>query len=128
MPMVSARHSFVGVKTLLHDHPFPIGSQNKAVKINLKTIADGIIVNTGGKTARANQCFAIESTTISDPAQFRWCISSESTATAANVDSQFVRTGRQAPFEPGPNRSGDARGMPVHAHNAAQRLKPKRIT
>ena len=85
--MVSARHSFVGIKTLLHDHPLPIGSQNEAVKINLKTIADGIIVNAGGKTARANQCFAVESTTISNPAQFGWCISSESAATTANIDS-----------------------------------------
>src|ERR1051326_6354454 len=117
MPMVSAGHSFFGIQTLLHHNPLLIGSQNEAVKVNLKTIADSVIVNAGCKTALAHQSFTVESPTTSNEPYFRGGIASKSSATAANKDPQFAVTWRQASFERGHNRSCDAGGMPVHSHD-----------
>jgi hypothetical protein len=48
-------------------------------------------------------------------------------AAAAHVDAEFVREGSQAALERADDAGGDAGGMPVHAHDGAERLEPERM-
>ena len=48
-------------------------------------------------------------------------------ASATNVNAEFVRARAESALESAENRGGDAGGMPVHAHNGAERLEPEWI-
>ena len=48
-------------------------------------------------------------------------------APATYVEAKLRRSRRKAPLERADHAGGDARGMPVHSHDRAERLKPKRV-
>src|SRR5436305_6872258 len=48
-------------------------------------------------------------------------------AAAADVDTEFGSQWRQAALQRADDAGGDARGMPVHSHDRAERLEPERM-
>src|SRR4051812_19446170 len=53
MPMISAGHACLVVHALLNDDPVPVLRDDEAVQIELKTVADGVVIDSGRKPARA---------------------------------------------------------------------------
>src|SRR5260370_35540724 len=49
-------------------------------------------------------------------------------AGTAHMDGEFIREGPQAALEGTDDAGGDAGRMPVHAHDGAERLEPKRMS
>jgi hypothetical protein len=47
MPVIAARESGAIVQTLLHDRPVARGRNNEAMQVDLKSIADGIVIDFG---------------------------------------------------------------------------------
>src|SRR5262249_23325637 len=70
MPVISSRQTRLIVKPLLNDSPFSRGSNNKAVEINLKSVLNRIVVNSGRQTASANQVFAVKPASAGNGSQF----------------------------------------------------------
>ena len=48
-------------------------------------------------------------------------------ASAADADAELARTRVEAALQRADHAGGDARGVPVHAHDRAERLKPEGI-
>jgi hypothetical protein len=48
-------------------------------------------------------------------------------AAAAHVNAEFARQRLETAFQRTDNTRRDPGGMPVHAHNGAERLEPKRM-
>ena len=46
-------------------------------------------------------------------------------ASAADMDAEFAGERRQAAFQRAEHARGDARRMPVHSHDGAERLEPE---
>ena len=70
MPVVTAGHSCLVVHALLDDDPLPIARHNEAVQIELKTVADGIVIDPGGKPAGADQLVRVQAGSLSDRYEF----------------------------------------------------------
>src|SRR3954471_6864563 len=51
MPVVTASHPVLIIHALLHDDPLAVASDNEAMEIELKTIANGVVIDPGGKSA-----------------------------------------------------------------------------
>ena len=49
-------------------------------------------------------------------------------AAAADMDAEFARERRESALERADHARGDARGMPVHPHDGAERLEPERMS
>src|SRR4051812_29913819 len=61
VPVIAARETARLIQTLLDDGPLALSCDDEGMKINLKTVRDGIVVDAGGQPARADEFFAIES-------------------------------------------------------------------
>ena len=48
-------------------------------------------------------------------------------ASPADVNAEFVTARRQSPLQGSNDTRCNARGVPVHAHDGTERLKPERI-
>ncbi len=127
VPVIAARHAASIVQALLHDGPFAVRGQDETMEVDLKPVGDRIVVDARGQAAGAHQRFAVESATVGDRAQFLRRVARKSAAAAANVDAELVGARRQTALQRAHDRCRDARGVPVHAHHRAQRLKPKGI-
>src|SRR5688572_22118088 len=46
MPVIATGFSCLRIQTLLHNGPFSVSGEHKTVKVDLKTISDGIVVDT----------------------------------------------------------------------------------
>src|SRR6266404_3865798 len=97
------------------------------MKVNLKSVGDRIVVYPRRKTAGADQVLAIEAATLCDHSQLLRCISREPPAAAADVDAQLVGSRCKAALQSAHHGRCDTRGVPVHSHYRAERLKPERI-
>ena len=51
MPVVTASHPLLIIHALLDDNPLAIASHDEAVQIELKTIANRVVIDPGGKSA-----------------------------------------------------------------------------
>src|SRR5258708_31127148 len=60
MPVIAASKSAGAIHSLLNNSPFAIGSYDQAVKVKLKPIGDGIIVDTRRETTGAYQAISVE--------------------------------------------------------------------
>src|ERR1700752_5069091 len=93
--MVSPGQAALIVKPLLHDGPLTFSGQDKAVEINLKPVADRVVVHTGREPAGSDQILAVESPALGDQAQFLRRVSREAATSSADVDAQLVRSRRK---------------------------------
>src|SRR5262245_20548000 len=125
--MVTARHAASIVQALLDHSPVAIRGEDEAVEIDLKAICDRIVVDARSQPTCAHQSIAVEAATVGDRTEFVRRIARESAAPAANIKTQLFSTRSEAALERAHNGSRDSRGVPIHPHDRAQRLKPKRI-
>src|SRR5262245_33343117 len=98
------------------------------MKIYLKTVGDRIIVDACGQPADADQSFAIEAAALGDRPQFLRRVSRMSSAAAADVYPEFIRTRREAALQSAHDGCCNARRVPVHPHDRTERLEPEGVT
>src|SRR6266581_608799 len=125
--MIAASHSAPLVQPLLHDGPLTLRGHDKAVKVNLKTVADCVVVDARRQPAGAHQGFTIKTATLRNRSQFLRGVARKSSAAAADIDAEFPGSWPEPALQGAHNGGGDARRMPVHSHDRAERLEPERI-
>ena len=60
MPVIAARHPALIIQALLHNRPFTVRGDNETMQINLKAIADRIVVDRAVKLADAQDAFTVK--------------------------------------------------------------------
>lgn len=128
MPMIATRHSGGIVHSLLHDSPFPVAGENEGMKVKLKTVGHSIVVDAGGEAAGSDKCFTVSAGHRRDTTEFVGGSTGLPSASAADVNSEFVTSIGQASLQSAHHRGGDPGGVPVHSHYGAERLEPEGIT
>src|SRR6185369_2492286 len=106
--MVATRQTVRVVQSLLHYGPFAFCTQNKTVKVDLKTVGDGVVVDASRKPAGADECIRVETTAFSERTKLVWCVAGRLAATTADVQSELVRARRKATFQRAHHGSSDA--------------------
>ena len=125
--MVTARQAVAIVQALLDHGPLAVCCHDEVVQVDLKAVGDGVVVDTRGEPAGTHESFPVEAASIPEQAQFGWSVSGKPAAASANVDSELVSFRCEAALQRAHHGRRDARGVPVHSHHRAQRLKPERI-
>jgi len=97
--MISARHAGLIVKSLLDDGPLTGRTQHKIVQIDLKAVANGVVVDTRRQPTRPHETFAIEAVALGNFSQFRGGVARMATPATANVNSELMRARREPAFE-----------------------------
>lgn len=125
--MIAPGELGMSVHALLNDGPFPALGENESMQVNLEAVGDGVVVDTSGETAGAYEFRAIETGAVGVKQQLVRSSARLFAAATANIDAEFVSARIQPAFERGHDGRGDAGGVPVHAHDAAERLEPEGI-
>ena len=105
--MIAASQPASIVQTLLHDGPFALRSDDEAVEINLKSVGDGIVVDSRSEPAGANQPITIKTAAVCNQTQFLGRVARMSAPTTAEVDAEFICSRRQTVFQGTHNGCGD---------------------
>src|SRR5580704_2051372 len=127
MPVITPRHTADGVHALLDDGP-RAGSQNhKRMQVQLKAVANRVVIDSRCQATCARQFVAIESCAHSKATKLIWRANRIPAAPPAYRNSQFRETRIQSSFQSSHHRSRYPRGVPVHAHYAAESLEPEGI-
>jgi len=127
VPVVTPGQTRRIVHTLLHHRPVALRRNQKRVQIELKSIADSIVIHLRGQPAHARERRAIRAGRIPERHQFFRSLPRLPPAPAANIKAKFAGLRIHAALQRAQHRRSDSRGMPVHAHHRAERLEPKRI-
>ena len=126
--MITPRGAARIVHALLDDHPMAVVGDDEAVQIEVETILDGGAVDLGHEPAGIGERGAVDPDPLADRRQFVWRLARLLAAAAADMDSEFARQRLEAALQRADHARGDARGVPVHAHDRAERLKPERVS
>jgi hypothetical protein len=127
-PMISASRPAQVVHALLDDCPMPVVGDNEAVQIEVKTILNGGAVDLRHQPANVGEGGTVDSDPLSDRCEFKRRPSRLFAAAATDMDSEFAGQRLKPSFQGADHARGYARGMPVHAHDRAERLKPERMS
>jgi hypothetical protein len=127
-PMIAASRAARVVHALLDHHPVAVIGDDEAVQIEVKTILDGGAVDLRHQPAHISERRSIDSDPLSDRCEFKRRLSRLFAAAAADMDSEFARQGLKSSLERADHARGDARRVPVHAHDRAERLEPERVS
>jgi len=127
MPVIASRRAAGGVHPLLDYSPSTISVNHKGVQIKLEAVGDGVVVNPRGQATDAGELVAIEASTRSDCAQLVRRLNGVTAAPAAHCKAKFPGPRVEAALKRTHNRGGNARRMPIHAHDGAERLKPEGV-
>src|ERR1041384_2932549 len=95
MPVITTRHAVRVVQALLHHCPLALVADDEAVQVDLKAVGDRVVVNAGGESAGADECFAVEAVVFCECAQLVGRVARETTTTAADVKSELMRAWRK---------------------------------
>ena len=127
-PMIAARRAARVVHALLDDGPMAIVGDDEAVQVEVKTILDGGAVDLRDQPAGVGKRGTVKSDPLADRGEFKRRLSRMLAAAAADMDSEFAREGLKSSLQRADHARGYARGVPVHAHDRAERLKPERMS
>src|SRR6185437_16744890 len=97
----------------------------EAVQIEIESVLDRRAVDLGDEAARRRQRRAIDADAIADRHELAGRPARVVAAPAAHMDAELARERREAALQRADDAGGDARGMPVHAHDRAERLEPE---
>ena len=126
-PMVAPRLLLIAVHPLLHHDPSPLVGDDEAVQVKIEAILNGGAVDLGDEPARLRQRRAVKPDPVADRDQLVRRPPRMLAAPAADMDSEFAGERREAPFQRAYDARRNARRMPVHAHDGAERLEPERM-
>ena len=126
-PMIATRLPALPVHALLHHRPMAVIGDDETVQVEIETILHGGTVDLGHETAGLREFAAVEADLVPDRDEFARGLSGVSPAPAADVDAELLLQRRQPALERADDAGRDAGGMPVHPHDGAEGLKPKRI-
>src|ERR1700677_1253056 len=127
LPMIAPRFPLPLVHALLNDAPPAVDRREKAVQIEIVAVLHGGAVDLGHQPACAYQYIRVHARARAHVEQFRRGASGVRTFTAADKKAEFRLHRSQPPFERTDDTGGDPGGMPIHTHDGAEGLKPKRI-
>ena len=127
-PMIAASRAAHVVHALLDDCPVPVIGDDEAVQIEIKAVLDGGAVDLRHQTARVGERGTVKSDALADGVKLKRRLSRMLAASAADMDSEFARERLEAALQRADHARGDARGVPVHAHDSAERLEPERMS
>ena len=125
--MVAASLALVAVHALLNYSPMAVPTDEEPMKIQIETVLNRGAVNLGNQPAGAHEILSVNSYAVAQHVQFIRRSAGMTTAATANIDPKFVANGLEAAFQSTDDARCDARGMPVHAHDCAKGLEPKRV-
>jgi len=126
--MIAARRLGYLVHALLDNHPMAVVGHDEAVQIEVKTILKGGAVDLRHQSADVGERRSIESDALTDRDQFDRRLARMLAAAPADMNAEFARHRLEAALQRADHARRDARGMPVHAHHRAERLKPERMS
>ena len=104
-----------------------IVGDDEAVQVEVETILNGGAVDLRHQPADIGERGAVDSDPLADRGEFMRRLSRLLAAAAADMDSEFARQRLEPALQRADDARGDARGMPVHAHDRAERLEPERM-
>ena len=126
-PMVAASRAARIVHALLDDGPFALVGDDEAVQIEVEAILNGGAVDLRHQPADVGERGAVDADPLADRGEFKGRLSRLLAAAAADMDSEFARQRLEPSLQRADHARGDARGVPVHAHDGAERLEPERM-
>ena len=126
-PMIAARCPARVVHALLDDGPFALVGDDEAVQIKVETILDGGAVDFRHQPADVGERAAINSNPLADRCEFMRRLPRLLAAAAADMNAEFAGQRLESSLQRADHTRGDARGVPVHAHDGAERLEPERM-
>ena len=123
--MITTGEAALAVHALLDDHPVAVVGDDEAVQIEVKAVLHRGAVDLGDQPARLRQSGPVEADALADGDQFARRRARMRAPAAADMQAKLMRARTEAPFQRADHAGGDARGMPIHPHDGAERLKPK---
>src|SRR6185369_14869829 len=99
MPVVSSRHSRRVVHSLLHDGPFAISRQDERVQVKLKSVGDGIVINSRRQSTCSDEALAVGPDPACDSPQLVRCLTRLLASSAADINAQLFGTRFEAPLQ-----------------------------
>ena len=126
-PMVAASRAARIVHALLDDGPFALVGDDEAVQIEVETVLNGGAVDLRHQPADVGERGAVDPDPLADRGEFKRRLARLLAAAAADMDSEFARERLEPSLQRADHARGDARGVPVHAHDRAERLEPERM-
>ncbi len=105
----------------------PVVGDDETVQVEIKTVLDGGAVDLRHQPACVGERGPVKPDPLADRGELMWRLAGLLAAAAADMDSEFAREGLKASLQRADHARGDARRVPVHAHDRAERLKPERM-
>jgi hypothetical protein len=127
-PMIAASRATQVVHALLDNGPMAIVGDDEAVQVKIKSVLHRCAIDLRHQAAHAGQRRPVDSDPLPDRCEFNRRLSRLLAATAADMEPEFSREGLEASLERPDHARGYARGVPVHAHDRAERLEPERMS
>ena len=125
--MVAPGLPAVAIHPLLHDSPAAVIGHDETVQVEVKPVLHGCAVDLCDEPARRGERRAIEADPGADVLELMRGPPRVSPAPAAHMNAELARERRETAFQRADNARRDAGGMPVHAHDGAERLEPERM-
>src|SRR5262249_47582348 len=125
--MIPSRLFALAIHSLLHDHPIAFIGDDEAVQIKIETVLDGGAVDLGDKAACSRELAAVKADAIADGQELLRRQRGLMAPTAADMQTKLAAERSEPALKRSEHARGDARGMPVHSHHRAERLKPERM-
>ena len=119
-PMIAARRAARIVHALLDDCPFALVGDDEAVQIKVETVLNGGAVDLRHQPADIGERDAVDPDPLADRGELERRLARLLAAAAADMDSEFARERLEPSLERPDHARGDARGVPVHAHDRAE--------
>ena len=126
-PMIAPCLPALTIHALLDHRPVAVVGDDEAMQVEIEAVLHGGAVDLGDETAELRQLTAVEADLVSDRDQLARGVPRVFPAPAADVDAQLLPQRRQPALERADHARRDAGRMPVHPHDRAEGLKPKRI-
>ena len=124
-PMIPPRLLAPAIHALLHDGPMAVVGDDEAVQIEVEAVLHRRAVHLGNQPAGLGQRRPIDADTLADRDQLLRGLPRMPAASAADVNAELVAKRRQSALERPDHARGNAGGVPVHAHDGAERLEPE---
>ena len=124
-PVIAARLTAAVVHALLHDGPLPVIGDDEAVQIEVEAVLHRGAVDLGDQAADAGQFAPVDADAVADRQQLGRRLTRVPAAPAADADAEFALERSEPALERANDAGGDARRMPIHAHDGAERLEPE---